>query len=121
MPVTPGSRPNRPAPPSQSQATPAAPQTAAPPTHVDPTTARLELAQALEALKSNSKKLETKLEKIETTSSINLQPAVETSFVPSSDVSPVDVKPAGFESSGISGDITTAIENKRYAKNSLLP
>lgn len=116
MPVTSGSRPpppNRPAPPSPSQQTPANPSPSQP--YVDSTTARLELAQALEALKSNSKKLETKLEKIETTSTANLQPAVEMNFVPSSDVSPIDVKQTGFESSTISRDNTTITETtKRY-------
>lgn len=83
-------KPSRPAaPPPSAAAAPAAP--------VSADSARFELANALEALRNNSKKLDAKLEKFDT--SLNAIVPPET-MLASSDVSPVEVKPAvmsGFE------------------------
>lgn len=63
------------------------------PSPLNPDAARHQLAQALEALRNNSQKLESKLEKIETLPTSLGAPEDHVVVVASSDVSPVEVKP----------------------------
>lgn len=97
MSKAPGSVGFAPVKPSRPAAPPPASVAAAPAAPVSADSARFELANALEALRNNSKKLDAKLEKFDT--SLNAIVPPET-MLASSDVSPVEVKPAvmsGFE------------------------
>lgn len=119
------SRPMRPLPPASERASTEA-KTPSPSTtgsQHNPEAARLELAQALESLRNNSHKLETRLEHIDQRSTVqNVLGPNDFSTAASSDISPTEPKPGLDAHAQIAPNMTSdsSTDVKRYMSLSFL-